>query len=110
MSIESNNEIFTPSPEAHEGLINQVFSVGDRQSLNVSENINPRELLEKNALLVNEISAHADRIATAALRTLSNVPEHLQLSFMDGISCYNDKDDVVYNAVRQQWQENRAQV
>ncbi|MBU6453835.1 MAG: hypothetical protein KGS72_18800 [Cyanobacteria bacterium REEB67] len=103
MTREITNEGFSPRRDDSEGLRNQVFNPAERQSMLVGDTTNPRELLDRNEALIMEINNHATRIAEAACKTLSGVPTHLQESFMNGISCFNEPHDVVYNAMREQW-------
>jgi len=99
----TNDNNLNTRPDASEGLRAQVFMPGDRQALNIGDNLSPRELLENNERLIAEVQAQAMRIATAACKTLAGMPEQHQRDFFDGISCFTDKNDVVYNSMRDAW-------
>jgi hypothetical protein len=100
MSIDNPNAKIAVESESSEHLLTGIFTPGDKQPM---EQLSTRELLQRNELLIAEVSAQANRIAAAACKTLNGMPESYRDTFFQGISCFNDPNDIVWNSLRQQW-------
>jgi hypothetical protein len=99
MSIDNPNAKIADTAESSEHLLTGIFTPGDRTSM---EQQSAREVLNQNDMLVAQVHEQAVRIAAAAAKTLNGMPESYRQSFLDGVSCFNKPDDLVFNALRQQ--------
>ena len=62
------------------------------------------EMLKENDLMVEQIKAHAFTVADNVSTSLNRLPESVQRDFINHIAQFNGKHDLVYDRVRQNYE------
>lgn len=101
MTLEFTNDRAESSKDNSEALRFQAFNPGDRQALTVNDMTDHSELIRNHDRLAEEIAAHAERIASAALKTVNSLPLEHQMAFWAGVPKFSESDPV-YSALHKQ--------
>ena len=105
MAIDSTKD----NGEKFEANVTTAFHTELHEALPHSEAARCAEMLKENEKLVERIKTQALDVADNVCSSLFALPRHVQDSFIASIEQYNDRHDLVYARVRENYERKYSQ-